>query len=81
MEPMLVVPPFPEQIANRPPPTRSPPARRKPRRSAAPLLTWIASIAILTGLAGAAYIQRAEVMRIWPPSARLFDALGLLGDR
>jgi hypothetical protein len=35
------------------------------------------SIAVLIALGWAAYAWRAEVMLAWPPSQRLFAALGL----
>ncbi|MFN8983745.1 MAG: hypothetical protein ACK5X9_14655 [Alphaproteobacteria bacterium] len=40
-------------------------------------VAWAASIALLIGGALAAVIMRDAVMEAWPPTARLFSALGL----
>ncbi len=51
---------------------------RRPRRSgAAPLIAWLASLAVLIALVFAAYAWRDRVMAAWPPSERLYAALGL----
>lgn len=41
-------------------------------------LAWAASLALLGALAWAMVAWRADVMRAWPPSERLYAALGLL---
>lgn len=43
----------------------------------APVAAWIASLVLLIALAGAAYAWRAPIMAAWPPSERLYAALGL----
>lgn len=50
-------------------------ARRRPLLL---LLAWAASIAVLLGLCGAGYAWRAELVQVWPPSARVYSALGLM---
>lgn len=53
-------------------------ARSHPRRGpTSPLPAWLASLVLLVALAGAAYIWRAPIMTAWPPSERLYAALGL----
>ena len=42
---------------------------------------WAVSIAVLVGLAWAAVTWRSNVMHAWPPSERLYTALGLPADR
>jgi predicted Zn finger-like uncharacterized protein len=42
-----------------------------------PVAGWAASIALLIILAAAAIVFRAQIMHAWPPSERLFAALGL----
>jgi predicted Zn finger-like uncharacterized protein len=47
------------------------------RGSSAPTVIALAlSVLLLCGAAFAAYVWRAEVMAAWPPSQRLFQALG-----
>ncbi|MGI4978543.1 MAG: zinc-ribbon domain-containing protein [Janthinobacterium lividum] len=38
---------------------------------------WLASLVLLAALAGAAIAWRGPVQRAWPPSARVYAALGL----
>lgn len=45
-----------------------------------PLLAWGGSIAVLVVALAAVVIFRAQVMKAWPPSTRLYTALGL-GER
>ena len=45
--------------------------------SVAPLAAWGASVVLLILLAAAAYAWRAPIMEAWPPSQRLYAALGL----
>ena len=42
---------------------------------------WAASIAVLLILVWAAVAWRSDVMRAWPPSERLYTALGLPAER
>jgi predicted Zn finger-like uncharacterized protein len=51
------------------PPSRSPAAKI--------WLAWIASLALLAALGFAAWQYRADVMRVWPASERVYQALGL----
>jgi predicted Zn finger-like uncharacterized protein len=51
----------------------------KPRRNGALRLAWLGSIVLVMALLGAAYGERASVMAVWPPSIRLYSALGLVG--
>ncbi len=41
---------------------------------------WAASILFLAALVWAAVAWRGDVMRAWPPSERLYSALGLPAD-
>jgi predicted Zn finger-like uncharacterized protein len=38
---------------------------------------WIASVVLLVAAIGAGYALRDQFMQMWPPSARVYDALGL----
>jgi predicted Zn finger-like uncharacterized protein len=38
---------------------------------------WVASVVIILAGLGGALVWRADVMAVWPPSTRLFAALGL----
>ena len=38
---------------------------------------WIASLALLAAAAFGAYAEREGIMHAWPPSQRLYAALGL----
>ena len=44
---------------------------------ALPITAWIVSLILLALLVDAAYIWRAQIMAAWPPSERLYAALGL----
>ena len=61
-------------------PSTTPAGPRGPgsRRAAAPLAAWLASLVLLVALAAAAYAWRAPIMAAWPPSERLYGALGLV---
>lgn len=67
-----------------PPPRRSavpkapPPA--PPRSGPWLRLAWAASLLMLVGLGVAGVLGRHAVMTAWPPSARLYAALGLAGE-
>ncbi len=56
-------------------------ARHVPARSGAQLmalrLAWAASVLLLLALVVAGILWRSEVARAWPPSQRVYDALGL----
>ncbi len=40
-------------------------------------LLWVASLLLLAAMGWAGLHYRQEIMRAWPPSARLYLALGL----
>ena len=42
------------------------------------LLAWVGSLVLLGALAWAMIAWRLDVMRVWPPSERLYSAFGLL---
>ena len=48
-----------------------------PRAGVTAMIAWGASLVVLVALGVAAVQWRAEVMAAWPPSERLFAALGL----
>ena len=52
------------------------PASRPVRRPPSVLAAWAASLAILVGITWAAIGHRQAVVHAWPPSARLYAALG-----
>jgi predicted Zn finger-like uncharacterized protein len=66
--------PVPRADAEPPPSLRARPGRFPGLESIA---TVAASLVLLAALCWAAYAWRAEVMQVWPPSQRLFAALGL----
>jgi predicted Zn finger-like uncharacterized protein len=67
--PTLFVPPR-EPRAGRPAP--------QPRRAGAGVLVgWVATVVILAGLLYTGYAWRDRLMAAWPPSTRLYAALGL----
>jgi predicted Zn finger-like uncharacterized protein len=47
-----------------------------PRPSVALRVAWAASLVVLLLLGWGVIAWRTDLMRIWPPSARLYDALG-----
>ncbi|MFC7553857.1 hypothetical protein ACFQU7_18970 [Pseudoroseomonas wenyumeiae] len=47
------------------------------RGTAAPLLAWAASLALLALVLAILVLQREAVMAAWPPATHLFHALGL----
>jgi predicted Zn finger-like uncharacterized protein len=53
-------------------------ARPPSRPSFWPTLGWIISIVLIACLAWGTIAWRTEVMRVWPPSTRLYIALGLV---
>jgi len=60
--------------------TLSAPPPERPR-SVAPRLAWAASIVAVLLLGWGAYAGRSAIMHAWPPSIRLYAALGLTADR
>jgi predicted Zn finger-like uncharacterized protein len=53
-------------------------AEPAPKRGGPPLaIAWAASAVVLLLLIWAGYTWRNDIMRIWPPSTRLYLALGL----
>jgi predicted Zn finger-like uncharacterized protein len=51
--------------------------QRKSRAGLALGLAWLVSIALVAALLGGAYVERSAVMAAWPPSVRLYAAMGL----
>ncbi len=70
--PPLVAESPPAPLVPPPPPT---PARRLPL-----LLAWIASFVVIAGALAAAIVFRAPISHAWPPSQRVYGALGLHAD-
>ncbi len=60
---------------DRPPPRDDEIDLAPPGRSV--MIAWIISLLIIAALIWAAFAFRAEVMGAWPPSARLYAAIGL----
>ncbi len=75
--------PQPEAVPVPPPPPMIPAPLEpmvppEPRRNnSALVLAWIASLMLLAAIVAGAYAGRQDVMRTWPPSERLYGALGL----
>jgi predicted Zn finger-like uncharacterized protein len=71
--------PAPELGAANTRPARRPPAGQPiaPRPNLTLRFAWAASIIVVLLLGWAAYAERSLIMQIWPPSIRLFAALGL----
>jgi predicted Zn finger-like uncharacterized protein len=54
------------------------PPEEPPRRSrAGAVVAWVLSLLVLAAAGGAAVTWRAQVMAAWPPSERVFSAVGL----
>lgn len=53
-------------------------AEPPPRPSLWPAAAWAASILVLALLAWAAFAWRTDIMQAWPPSTRVYAALGLV---
>jgi predicted Zn finger-like uncharacterized protein len=69
-------PPLPApHIEREPPPSLR--ARSRPIPALASIAAVATSVLVLIALGWAIYAWRAEVMQAWPPSQRLFAALGL----
>jgi predicted Zn finger-like uncharacterized protein len=60
-------------------PSRRPPIARPlpPRRNMALRVAWAASVVAVLLLGWGAYAERTMIMQAWPPSIRLYAALGL----
>ncbi len=70
--------PFREPRVLRAPVTDDETVIRRPHRGGtAPLIAWLASLVVLAALVFAAYAWRDRIMAAWPPSERLYVALGL----
>ena len=73
--PVVEVPPPSLSI---PPDGRPAPVTTAPPRAQSALtLAWIGSGVVLAGLLAFAFLFRAPIMQAWPPSTRLYAALGL----
>jgi predicted Zn finger-like uncharacterized protein len=69
-EPLPLLPVIPAPL--------EPMVRSEPRHNnSALVLAWIASVMLLGAIVVGAYAGRQDVMRGWPPSERLYGALGL----
>jgi predicted Zn finger-like uncharacterized protein len=55
----------------------TPAAPARPPRDRPLLAAWLVSVVLLIGIAVAAYFARDQIMQAWPPSQRLYAALGL----
>ena len=49
-----------------------PPAAKGP-----PVMEWVASVTLVVAFCAALVVFRGPVMKVWPPSARLYSAMGL----
>ena len=62
-------------------PRRPPTPRPLPaRRNMALRIAWAASVVIVLLLGWGAYAERTMIMQTWPPSIRLYAALGLAAE-
>lgn len=68
-EPELVGPTAMERLAQSP--------AVLPSTTIALRAAWAASVGVLVLLFCAAYVWRSDIIRSWPPSVRVYDALGL----
>ena len=55
-----------------------PPVPRQPARPWALIGAWAGSAALIVCLIAAAIVWRQPIMQTWPPSTRLYSALGLV---
>lgn len=72
------IPAAPQRSAPPVPERPFPPIAPVVQRRWLPAAAWAATLAILAVLGWALYMGRREVVRAWPPSERLYAALGLL---
>ena len=56
---------------------RSAAQQARPRRNVAVRLAWGVSVLVVLLLGWGAYVEQARIMQVWPPSIRLYAALGL----
>jgi predicted Zn finger-like uncharacterized protein len=75
--PPVVAPPAPKVPPAAPPVPGRMPLARPPDGDAALRRAWGASVAVVLGGLVALVLFRAQVMSAWPPTTRLFMALGL----
>jgi predicted Zn finger-like uncharacterized protein len=66
----------PEPDADAPELEDAAPQSRLPENAIPVLAAWLVSLAILASLAWGLIEQRVAIMQAWPPSARLYSALG-----
>jgi predicted Zn finger-like uncharacterized protein len=67
-----------EARLERPSPPPEPEPELPPRAAGAgAVAAWVLSLLVLAAVAAAAVTWRAQVMAMWPPSERVFAALGL----
>ena len=71
----------PEPAPAPPPPLAGTGTARPRRADAVALAGWAVSLALLAGLGWGGVRWRDDVMRAWPPSERLYAALGLAADQ
>ncbi len=74
-------PPARETEAIGPAPRPSTARAAKPRANVVPRLAWAASVVAVLLLGWGAYAGRSAIMQAWPPSIRLYAALGLTAGR
>ena len=80
VEPEPVAPPPPAEVPLSAIERLAAPLEMEPEidsRSSTLIAAWVLSLAILLAAGVAGYVERDPVMRAWPPSARLYAALGL----
>ncbi len=84
-EPASYPEPAPTDVPMLPSPNLYAPAPDRPNAittgEPAVFAAWAVSIALLVGLGWAAVTWRGDVMRAWPPSERLYTAIGLPSGR
>jgi predicted Zn finger-like uncharacterized protein len=59
------------------PPALPPPESSRPVSAALAIAAWAASLLVLAAAGAAAVAWRTEVMAAWPPSERVYAAIGL----
>jgi predicted Zn finger-like uncharacterized protein len=81
--PKLPPPPEPPRETDPIRPAPRPPMARSPtsRANVVPRLAWAASVVAVLLLGWGAYAGRSAIMHAWPPSIRLYAALGLAAGR
>ena len=56
------------------------PLTARPVTKPPPVLAWLLSVLVLVAFIGGLVVFRESVMKIWPPSERLYAALGLVAQ-